>query len=60
MRLMRFQKGDARPDGAMLRELLRLGVPVGVMNSVTAVGGMILQGVVNGFGSATVAAYTTG
>lgn len=44
----------------MLRELLRLGVPVGVMNSVTAVGGMILQGVVNGFGSTTVAAYTAG
>ena len=60
MELMRFQKGDARPDGAMLRELLRLGVPVGVMNSVTAIGGMILQGVVNGFGSATVAAYTAG
>ena len=60
MELMRFEKGDARPDGAMLLELLRLGVPVGVMNSVTAVGGMILQGVVNGFGSVTVAAYTAG
>lgn len=60
MGCMRFQKGDARPDGEMLVALLRLGVPVGVMNSVTAVGGMILQGVVNGFGSATVAAYTTG
>ena len=60
MELMRFEQGDARPDGAMLRELLRLGVPVGVMNSVTAVGGMILQGVVNGFGSTTVAAYTAG
>ncbi len=60
MELMRFQKGDARPDAEMLGALLRLGVPVGVMNSVTAVGGMILQGVVNGFGSATVAAYTAG
>ncbi|MGN0479456.1 MAG: MATE family efflux transporter [Hominenteromicrobium sp.] len=60
MALMRFEKGDASPDGAMLLELLRLGVPVGIMNSVTAVGGMILQGVVNGFGSVTVAAYTAG
>ena len=41
MELMRFEQGDARPDGAMLRELLRLGVPVGVMNSVTAVGAML-------------------
>lgn len=58
--LMRFEKGDERPDKAMLLELLRLGLPVGLMNSITAVGGMILQGVVNGFGSLTVAAYTAG
>lgn len=58
--LMHFEKGDAKPDGSTLIELLRLGVPVGVMNSITAVGGMILQGVVNGLGSAVVAAYTVG
>lgn len=56
--IMRFEKGDAKPDGAMLIRLLRLGLPVGLMNSITAIGGMILQGVVNGFGSTTVAAYT--
>lgn len=60
MPLMRFEKGDAKADGKTLLELLRLGVPVGVMNSITAVGGMILQGVVNGLGSAVVAAYTVG
>lgn len=60
MEIMRFQKGDSRMDGKMLLELLRLGVPVGFMNSITAIGTMILQVVVNGFGSATVAAYTAG
>ncbi|WP_322174842.1 MATE family efflux transporter [Acutalibacter caecimuris] len=58
MELMHFTKDDLRPHPHTLWELLRLGVPVGLMNSVTAIGGMILQGIVNGFGSATVAAYT--
>lgn len=58
--LLRFEPGDRRLDRKMLLELLRLGVPVGVMNSVTAIGVMLLQGIVNGLGSATVAAYTVG
>ncbi len=56
--MMRFEKGDARPDLRTMGELLRLGVPVGLMNSVTAVGGMVLQGGVNTLGSKAVAAYT--
>ena len=43
-----------------LMALLRLGVPVGIMNSITAMGIMLLQSVVNGLGSVTVAAYTAG
>ena len=31
--------------------LLKLGLPVGIMNSITAIGGMILQGIVNSLGS---------
>lgn len=58
MPLMRFEKQDLLPRKDTLLALLRLGVPVGLMNSVTAVGVMILQGIVNSFGSSTVAAYT--
>lgn len=58
VKIMRFGKGELRPDGRTFRELLGLGVPVGLMNSVTAIGVMLLQGIVNSFGSATVAAYT--
>jgi len=58
MELMRFERDDLRPQGRILWELLRLGVPVGLMNSVTAIGVMLLQGIVNSFGSAAVAAYT--
>lgn len=60
LELMRFQREDWRGDRDVIRALLRLGVPVGIMNSITAMGIMILQSVVNGLGSVTVAAYTAG
>ncbi len=43
----------------LLYRLFKLGVPVACMNSVTAVGVMVLQFVVNGYGSVYVAAYST-
>lgn len=60
LELMRFRREDWRADRGVILELLRLGVPVGIMNSVTAMGTMLLQSVVNGLGSVTVAAYTAG
>ena len=60
LELMRFQREDWRGDRDVIRALLRLGVPVGIMNSITAMGIMLLQSVVNGLGSVTVAAYTAG
>lgn len=60
LELMRFRREDWRADKDVILSLLRLGVPVGVMNSITAMGTMLLQGVVNGLGSVTVAAYTAG
>ena len=60
LELMRFQREDWRGDRDLIRALLRLGVPVGIMNSITAMGIMLLQSVVNGLGSVTVAAYTAG
>lgn len=58
--LMKFQPGDWAVDGPLIGQLLRLGVPVGLMRSVTAMGTMLLQSTVNGLGSVAVAAYTTG
>lgn len=60
LELMRFRREDWRADKDVILSLLRLGVPVGIMNSITAMGTMLLQGVVNGLGSVTVAAYTAG
>ena len=60
LELMRFRREDWAFDGALQLQLLRLGVPVGIMNSITAMGMMLLQNTVNTLGSVTVAAYTTG
>lgn len=58
MELMRFTRDELAPDSKTMWTLLKLGVPVGIMNSVTAIGVMLLQGIVNSFGSGVVAAYT--
>ena len=46
------------PQLALCIDLLKMGLPVAFMNSVTAAGGMILQFFVNLMGSAYVAAYS--
>ncbi len=58
MELMRFSRDELAPHPKTMGALLKLGIPVGLMNSVTAIGVMLLQGIVNSFGSSIVAAYT--
>lgn len=48
---------DWRPQTDILAHLIMKGLPVAFMNSVTAVGGMVLQYFVNTMGTAYVAAY---
>lgn len=45
-------------DWKMCVTLMRLGIPNAFMNSITAVGCMVSQAVVNSFGSTAVAAFT--
>lgn len=58
--ILKFQTEDWCVDGETLRLHMKLGLPVGIMNSITASGSMILQTMVNQFGSVVVAAYTVG
>lgn len=53
-----LKREDFAVDRALDWALLKLGIPVACMNSVMAVGGMMLQSVVNGLGSVYVAGYT--
>lgn len=47
-----------KPEGKILWECVRLGVPLSVQFSMIAVSCMALQRVVNGYGSAVMAAFT--
>ncbi|MCR5755432.1 MAG: MATE family efflux transporter [Acetatifactor sp.] len=53
-----LKKVDWEMDVALIREEFRVGIPVGFMNSVTAVGGLLLQYFVNRFGVNYTAAYS--
>lgn len=55
---LRFEKEDWKPDSGLLKRSLTLSLPVAIMNSITAVGVMVLQAAINGFGALYVAGYT--
>lgn len=57
---IRIHKDDWKFNGALFKKSFILGIPVALMNSVTAVGVMVLQVVVNGYGAVYVAGYSAG
>ena len=54
---LRLEKNDYRPDGSMIRKLIRLGFPIAFQNLIISLGGLVLQGVVNAFGFIFMAGY---
>ena len=56
---LRFSVKKWALDHSVLKEGLRLGIPPMIQNSITSLGGLILQNFMNGFGTQTVAAITT-
>ena len=58
VRIVIPQFSDWKPDFKLIGYLIRLGLPVGFMSSVTALGIMLLQYFVNGMGSLYVASYS--
>lgn len=57
---IRIHKEDWKFNGSLFKKSFILGIPVALMNSVTAVGVMVLQVVVNGYGAVYVAGYSAG
>lgn len=57
---LRAKKPDYKPDKAVCRALLGMGLPMALQLSITAVGSLILQGAVNSFGAHAVAAISVG
>ena len=46
------------PGRDVIKEQLKLGLPMGLQNMITAMGGLIVQSVINGFGVLFIAGYT--
>ncbi|MDD2957612.1 MAG: MATE family efflux transporter [Lachnospiraceae bacterium] len=56
--ILSLHKEDWKFNRNIFQKSFRLSLPVALMNSVTAVGVMVLQAVVNGFGAVYIAAYS--
>lgn len=56
--LLRFQKKDLFLDRQLCGKQLKIGVPMGLQNMITAIGGLIVQIVINGFGILFIAGFT--
>lgn len=54
----KVEPANRKINGCMLTEQIKLGVPMGFQNIITAVGGLAVQSVVNGFGMLFLAGYT--
>lgn len=56
--ILRFEKSELKFEGKRLLALAKIGVPMGLQFSITAVGSIILQSAVNSLGKVAVAAVT--
>lgn len=54
----RVEPANRKISVRMFAEQMKLGVPMGLQNIITAVGGLTVQSVVNGFGMLFLAGYT--
>lgn len=48
---------DLRPDRRLIRDILRIGIPGSVGQTATALGFIIMNGIVNSFGTTVITAY---
>lgn len=58
IRIIQLKKAYFLPDPVLARRLLGLGLPVAAQNMIIAIGGMVVQSVVNRYGVLFVAGFT--
>lgn len=56
--VLQMSREERRPDGAKMKRLCYMGVPMGLQYSITAIGSLVIQATMNGFGSVAVAGAT--
>lgn len=55
---VKFSRRTFLPSGGMTRSLFRLGIPISFQNIIIAIGGMVVQFVINGYGINFIAGFT--
>lgn len=58
MPLLHMTRDDWHPSGSLLRAQIRIGIPMALQYSITAIGTMMVQSALNILGSTLVAAFT--
>lgn len=53
-----FKKGELVFDRTLLKDILRLGLPSSIQASITSLGMVMVQGLINSYGTISMAAYT--
>ena len=56
--VLQRSREERRPDGAKMKRLCYMGIPMGLQYSITAIGSLVIQATMNGFGSVAVAGAT--
>lgn len=56
--VIHVEKRDFLPSGHLVGGLMKLGVPIALQNAIIAVGGMVVQSVINKFGMLFIAGFT--
>jgi putative MATE family efflux protein len=56
--MLRLKREDAIFSGAIVKQLIRIGGPMGMQFSITAIGGMVVQMALNGLGPIYIAAFS--
>lgn len=58
MEILRVRPAHLRPHRRLAWQLFSLGTPMAAQNTIIAVGGLVIQSIVNGFGVIFIAGYT--
>ena len=58
LEILRIRPSHLRPDRRLAWQLFSLGTPMAAQNTIIAVGGLVIQSIVNGFGVIFIAGYT--
>ena len=58
--LLTLSRADCNADAESIRDLVVMGIPMGLQTSITAIGSMVMQAANNGLGSVYVSGFTAG